>query len=279
MPLPVNGRKGGHAEKIQIDCSKELQEDVVFWEEYGVIAKFLGLNWPRKDIKKWVECNWGSRTVVKFIAKGFFVVLFEEKEERNRSLIDRNWFVNSHAVYIQPWRPHFDPTPLAVYSELVWIQLYNLPIEYWSEELWEKIGRTLGALLETDFDDEEDIYKSAQMRIAAVKRIPESIILVSECGEWIQKVEIEKKLSRCPRCGRKFHGEKECKMYVRKARNVPRKPLQIWRRKIEESKTTVEFQGNKINKEDVQTHMKEIKKSKILPMLNEGDKENMVDNI
>ncbi|GLJ52661.1 hypothetical protein SUGI_1120870 [Cryptomeria japonica] len=150
--------------------------------------------------------------VVKFIAKGFFVVLFEEKEERNRALTDRNCFVNSHAVYIQPWTPHFDPTPLAFYSEPVWIRLYNLPIEYWSEELWEKIGITLGTLLETYYDDEEDICKSARMRIAAVKRIPESIILVSECGERIQKVEIEKHLSRCPRCGSKFHGDKENRM-------------------------------------------------------------------
>ncbi|GLJ50081.1 hypothetical protein SUGI_1065190 [Cryptomeria japonica] len=188
--------------------------------------------------------------VVKFIAKGFFVVLFEEEEERNHALTNRNWFVNSHAVYIQPWTPHFDPTPLVVYSELVWIQLYNLPIEYWSEELWEKIGRKLGTLLEIDFDDEEDICKSARMRIAAVKSIPESITLVSDCREWIQKVEIEKNLARCPRCGRKFHDKKECKMYVRKARNVPRKPIQTWRRKIEESKKMVESQGNEKNKED-----------------------------
>ncbi|GLJ50071.1 hypothetical protein SUGI_1064930 [Cryptomeria japonica] len=213
-----------HAEEILIDFTKELKEDVVFWEEYVVIAKFIGLNRLRKDIKNWVECNWGKRTVAKFIAKGFFVVLFEEEEERNHALTDRIWFVNTHVVYIQPWMPHFDPTPLVGYFEPVWIYLYNLLIEYWSEELWQKIGRTLGTLLEIDFDDEEDICKSARMRIAVVKSIPESITLVSECGEWIQKVEIEKNLARCPRCGSKFHGEKECKMYVRKARNVPRKP-------------------------------------------------------
>ncbi|GLJ16004.1 hypothetical protein SUGI_0265060 [Cryptomeria japonica] len=157
MSLPVSGEKGGHAEEIQIDFTKELKEDVVFGVEHAVIAKLIGLNWSRKDIKKWVECNWGKITVIKFIAKGFFAVLFEEEEEINRALIDRNWFVNTHVVYIQSWTPHFDPTPLVVYSEPVWIRLYNLPIEYWSEDLWEKIGRTLGTLLETDFDDEEDI--------------------------------------------------------------------------------------------------------------------------
>ncbi|GLJ50080.1 hypothetical protein SUGI_1065180 [Cryptomeria japonica] len=44
MSLPINGGKGGHAEKIRIDCSKELKEDMVFWEEYAVITKFIGLN-------------------------------------------------------------------------------------------------------------------------------------------------------------------------------------------------------------------------------------------
>ncbi|GLJ28168.1 hypothetical protein SUGI_0553330 [Cryptomeria japonica] len=250
MSLAVNGGRGGHAEEIRIDLSKELKEDVVFWEEYAVIAKIIGLNWLRKDIIKWVECNWGKRTMIKFIAKVFIVVLFEEVEERNHVLTDRNWFINTHVVYIQPWMPHFDPTLLAVYSEPIWICLYNLPIEYWSEELWEKIGRTFGTLLEIDFDDVEDICKCARMRIATVKSIPESITLVSKYREWTQKVEIEKELARCPRCGRKFHGKKECKMYGRKAIKVLRKPTQSWRRKIEESKKMVEFQGKEKNKED-----------------------------
>ncbi|GLJ55642.1 hypothetical protein SUGI_1195050 [Cryptomeria japonica] len=218
MSIPVNGGKGGHAEDVRIDFSKELKEDVVFWEDFAVIAKIIGLNWSRKEIKNWVECNWGKRTVTKFIAK----------------------------VYIQPWAPHFDPTPLAIYSEPVWIWLYNLPIEYWSEEFWEKIGRTLGTLLEIDFDDVEDICKCARMKIAVVKKIPERITLVSEFGEWSQKVEIEKEISRCPRCGSKFHGEKECKMFIRRANKIFRKPLQAWRRKTEKKKKMVECQDKSL---------------------------------
>ncbi|GLJ44504.1 hypothetical protein SUGI_0934240 [Cryptomeria japonica] len=238
MSIPVNGGKGGHAEDIHIDFFKEPKEDVVFWEDFVVIAKIIGLNWPRKEIRNWVECNWGKRTITKFIAKGFFVVLFEKEEERNIVLTERNWFILSHAIYIQPWAPHFDPTPLAVYSEPVWIRLYNLPIEYWSEELWEKIGITLGTLLEADFDDVEDICKCARMKIAAVKKIPERVTLVSEFGEWSQKVEIDKEISRCLRCGSKFHGEQECKMFVRKANKIFRKPLQEIKKITEENAVT-----------------------------------------
>ncbi|GLJ07930.1 hypothetical protein SUGI_0077700 [Cryptomeria japonica] len=149
--------------------------------------------------------------------------------------------------------PQFDLTPLAVYSELVWIRLYNLPLEYWSEDLWEKIGRTLGTLLETDYNDEEDICKCVRLRIAIVKRIPEHITLISDHGEWSQKVEIDKEISRCPRCGSKFHGEQDCKMFIRKANKIFRKPVQIWRKISDEKKKMIENQDKIQKAEDEQS--------------------------
>ncbi|GLJ32128.1 hypothetical protein SUGI_0646940 [Cryptomeria japonica] len=250
MSLPFNGGKGGHAEDVHLDFTKELKEDLVFWEDYAVIAKIIGLNWPRKEIRNWVECNWGKRTVTKFIAKGFFLVLFEEKEERIRALTNRNWFIKSHAVYIQPWMPHFDPALLAIYSEPVWIRLSNLPIEYWSEELWEKIGKTLGTLLETDYDDEKDICKCAWLRIATVKRIPERITLISVHGEWSQKVEIDKEISRCPRCGSKFHGEQDCKM-LEIMEEAALEDGEINQKVLNVGTSVENFKGSRINTEEV----------------------------
>ncbi|GLJ11048.1 hypothetical protein SUGI_0141330 [Cryptomeria japonica] len=115
------------------------------------------------------------------------MVLFEEGEDRNQILNQENWYANDHAIYLQPWFPNFDPLPLVVYFAPVWIRLYNLPIEYWSEALLEKIGRTLGTLLEVDFYDEDDLCKYACMRIAVVKRIPESITLLSPSQECPQE--------------------------------------------------------------------------------------------
>ncbi|GLJ22107.1 hypothetical protein SUGI_0414740 [Cryptomeria japonica] len=200
----------------------------------------------------------GLHTVIKFIPKGFFVVLFEDGEDINRILNQENWFANNHAIYLQPWSPNFDPIPLAVYSTPVWIRLYNLPIEYWSEDLLEKIGRTLGTLLEVDFDDEDDLYKYAHLRIAAVKRIPESVTFLTSSSEWRQQVEIKKEIKQCPRCGSKFHGLDECNMFVRKARNVLRKPTQFWRQKPKNSLKMVTDQEGKKSGDVDQTHNQEM---------------------
>ncbi|GLJ25158.1 hypothetical protein SUGI_0481230 [Cryptomeria japonica] len=183
-PLVVNGgledftgkSKGRlHEEKdeIVVDLMEEMEEDRQFWEEQAVIARIIGLNWSRKNIRSWLEDKLGDRIVIKFIPKGFFVVLFENQSERDRILNQENWFADKHTVYFQPRTPNFDPIPLVIYSCPIWICLYNLPIEYWGEVFLEKIGRMLGTMLEIDVDDEDDLCKYVRLRITIVRRILE----------------------------------------------------------------------------------------------------------
>ncbi|GLJ26552.1 hypothetical protein SUGI_0514550 [Cryptomeria japonica] len=157
-----------------------------------MIARIIGLNWSRKNIRSWVEDKWGDQIVIKFLPKGFFVVLFEKRSERDRILNQENWFADKHAVYLQPWTPNFDPILLAVYSCSIWICLYNLAIDYWGEVFLEKIDIMLGMVLEIGVDDEEDLCKYARLRIAVVRRIPEHITLHTSNGAWRQQIEVEK---------------------------------------------------------------------------------------
>ncbi|GLJ54923.1 hypothetical protein SUGI_1179210 [Cryptomeria japonica] len=231
--------QAGSKEDITIDFSEEMEEDRSFWENQAVIARIIGLNWSKKAITEWVEGNWGSQVVIKFIPKGFFVVLFEEELVRDSILNQRSWFVNKHALYLQPWTPNFNPIPLVYYSAPIWIRLYNLPIKYWGDGFLKKVGRTLGTLLEVDVDDEADLCKYARLRVAVVRRIPESISLLTANGEWRQQLEIEKEIRQCQRCGSRMHGEEGCKLFVRKARKVFRKLIQNWKRKSVSLEKTV----------------------------------------
>ncbi|GLJ48336.1 hypothetical protein SUGI_1020440 [Cryptomeria japonica] len=140
-PLDIDGRAEGfvgnpkgrlfaEASETAVDLTEELEEDIQFWEEQAVIARIIDLNWSRKNIRIWVEEKWGEWIVIKFIPKGFFVVLFENHLERDRILNHENWFADKHVVYLQPWTPNFNPIPLVVYSCPKWVSLYNLSIEY-----------------------------------------------------------------------------------------------------------------------------------------------------
>lgn len=173
--------------KIKIDLIEEVEDERFLFEKQAVIARFIVPKMYRKTIHDWVDNNWRKHIVIKFIPKGFFVAIFTEESERNHILEKKNWYLGNHPLYIQPWTPNFNPTPLAVYEVSAWIRLFNLPIEYWSDSSLEKIGRTLGTLLEIDEEIiENDLYTYTRLKIAAVKTIPQSITILASNGAWNQ---------------------------------------------------------------------------------------------
>ncbi|GLJ49384.1 hypothetical protein SUGI_1044890 [Cryptomeria japonica] len=123
--------------------------------------------------------------MMKFLPKGFFVAIFTEKGIRDQILSSKNWYFDNLPLYIQSWTPNFNPLKLVVYETPVWIELYNLPIKYWGDSSLEKIGRTLGTLLDIDEEIiENDSYIYARIKIAAIEQIPSIINLRIDNGLW-----------------------------------------------------------------------------------------------
>ncbi|GLJ47543.1 hypothetical protein SUGI_1004050 [Cryptomeria japonica] len=139
----VPGLSSSNGEFI-IDLSMEISAEKALWEDFAVIARIIGPKISRMEINNWVFKNWGEDNVVKYIPKGFFVVVFSQESERCRILNQENWFVNDNPIYLQPWSLNLNLTPLAVYDSPIWIRLYNLPIEYWDDVVLEKNWKILG---------------------------------------------------------------------------------------------------------------------------------------
>ncbi|GLJ21567.1 hypothetical protein SUGI_0400030 [Cryptomeria japonica] len=171
---------------VEIDLSDEIIEDLDLWEKLAVICKVVGPKMERK-IKSWIDEHWHSKMVAKFTPKGFFIVIFTEEDEKDKIMQHGNWFLDNHPIYMQPWFPNFDLVTLAYYEKPIWIRLYNLMIEYWGESNLDKIGRTLGTLLEIDENVvEKDSYLYARIKFIAVKKVPAFIHLKSEDIFWSQ---------------------------------------------------------------------------------------------
>ncbi|GLJ31319.1 hypothetical protein SUGI_0628310 [Cryptomeria japonica] len=93
-----------------------------------------------------------------------FIAIFRDFKVKERILNTGVWFCwNMCMVLLEP------------YSTPVWIRLYNLSIEYWVENCLEKIGRSLGTLLEIDEDlTKMDSYLYAKIRVSGSKKDPEN---------------------------------------------------------------------------------------------------------
>ncbi|GLJ38011.1 hypothetical protein SUGI_0773670 [Cryptomeria japonica] len=89
------------------------------------------------------------------------------------------WMFEDSPMYIQPWAPNFNPLKCSPYDSSIWVRLYNLSIEYWNKECLDKIGRSLGTLMEVDEDiSYGDQYVYVRMKLAVVMEILRRIGLV-----------------------------------------------------------------------------------------------------
>lgn len=141
--------------------------------ELALIYRVIGPRSVRATIRAWLAENWKRMAIVKFLPKGFFVAIFTSKQDRDEVAQGGVWKLNGWPIYMELWSPNFDPVKSDPYEGPIWIRLYNLPLEFWVKDCIEKIGRTLGTLLDVDSDIfEGDSYLYARIQIAAISRVP-----------------------------------------------------------------------------------------------------------
>ncbi|GLJ42904.1 hypothetical protein SUGI_0889390 [Cryptomeria japonica] len=255
----LDGASSDDRRNIQtIDVSDEIEEDINFLNDLAIICRFIGQRSDRKTIEKWIEETWKTPQITKFMPKGFFIMVFASEEERKKVLDGGLWTMRSKPLYIQKWCRNFNPSKTEPYEKPIWIRLNNLPLEYWSEEALEKIGRSLGTLMELDAEIANgNSYLYARIKLVAVRRMPQLIKLRGHGMEWIQLIEVEEEKHYCSLCGRRNHDSDKCKnkkskKKVWRAKQVvgirnTEEPLQITNSEMVDVKT-----GKKQNGEDLE---------------------------
>jgi len=76
---------------------------------------------PPKATHHWLDLNWKKmiqgQVSLTFCGKGFFVFLFEKKEDRDLIFRSGPYFMGSRGMYLNKWTPYFileNDTPLVV---------------------------------------------------------------------------------------------------------------------------------------------------------------------
>lgn len=135
---------------LEINASGVVDGEVKSLEEQTLIGKFIRHNPPRCDNRDWILWSWAAATTTTFLPRGFFAVEFKNHQSRSEVLSHQIWRMGSYWIYIEQWTSNFNPKCMALAKEEYWIQLYNLPLEYWTVNYLKKIGSKLGVVLELD---------------------------------------------------------------------------------------------------------------------------------
>ena len=133
-----------------------------------------------------------------FCGQGFFVFIFEKKEDRD--LIFRNgpYFMGSRGMYLNKWDLFFDPEKDIASSVPVWVKLPHLPLHCWSDEDLKAIGNTLGKHIDKS-EPKHPMFSCARICIEVdlEKGFLEAINMSMDSWNHLQTIDYEQIPFKC----------------------------------------------------------------------------------
>lgn len=165
------------------------------------------------DLFHWIFTSWTMECDIHLCSKGFFIVRFASKEVRDTIISVGPWFWGTSGLFMTPWFPDFDPNKMTVSKVLIWVRIYNLPLQFWSERVLEGIGNNIGKYIKTDLERiYERVYTFACIcvEVDLSKGLSDNIRLIYKQKNWLQVLDYENTAFRCRFCRQTGHLQSTC---------------------------------------------------------------------
>jgi len=177
-------------------------------------------------LTQWVKEIWGGvlkeLPEVQALPRGWFALHFA-KENYTDLVLARYWHIEMAPVLLKRWSPLFDPEREQIGAGLLWVRLPGLPLQYWSEEVFMRIGNALGSYL----DHERTFVESRNRTLACIlvyldthEGLEEKITLHWGKFTRVQILDYEGVPFRCCRCHKVGHIFKDCPLN-KKLEDIP----------------------------------------------------------
>lgn len=118
----------------------------------SLYGKFFGKPPPFDQVKEILQSKWSDLGVfhISDLPNGYLFIRCETLDAMQRLLFDAPWAMNDIILQLVPWQPFFEPVFTKLSIATIWVQLHNLPIEFWDGESLETISALFGRLLKID---------------------------------------------------------------------------------------------------------------------------------
>lgn len=147
------------------------------------------------------------------LPNGYLLIRCSTHEAMQKLLFDGSWAVNGIVLQLVPWKPYFKPAFTKLSTAALWVQLHNLPVEFWEGEALETISSLLGRLLRND-DFTASLSRSKYARICVeidlAKPLKQGFWIGDEDNRVFVVVLYERLPTLCYLCGLVRHGSNSC---------------------------------------------------------------------
>lgn len=104
-------------------------------------------------LRQWAEEIWGTLLkelpAIKVLARGWFSLHFH-RVEYTEWILSQFWHIELAPVLLKRWDPLFDPEREQLGTRPIWVRFLGLPMQFWTPQVFKRIGDALGTYLEHD---------------------------------------------------------------------------------------------------------------------------------
>ncbi|XP_073002499.1 uncharacterized protein [Typha latifolia] len=218
-------KPGAIPAEILVKLRNQLKDSVVIEPEVlekcrerwklSLFGSFLGKGIPLVRMKTllgklWVAIEGFS---ISDMAEGYYVFRFEKEEDLNHVLTNGPWTIQGQVLNLIPWRNNFRPSPEAFTTAPSWIQLHNLPQEYWELEALIPVAAFFGRPLrvdETTLDHTRSRFARVCIEADLSKPLKTAVWLGPKEERVDHRVMYESIPKFCFKCGTIGHKAEEC---------------------------------------------------------------------
>ncbi|XP_071906083.1 uncharacterized protein [Coffea arabica] len=188
--------------------------------QLSLFGKFKGENIVNyMGVKSFVTAAWGYPKDLKVVELGpnFFQFLIHGEQERERILGGGPWMMDSQLLVMNRWFEGIEEDENAFNKALLWVQIWNLPVHWMSEEVGRKIGAVFSRVNEVIIP-QTGSKEGRHIKLLVVADISQpllrgTIVKVEGSTKWVSF-----KYERCPdfcyNCEIMGHCERNCKRLV-----------------------------------------------------------------
>ncbi|XP_073004938.1 uncharacterized protein [Typha latifolia] len=180
-----------------------------------LFGRFLGRGITLERLKGTLATLWRGIDgfSVSDMEEGYYVFRFDNEEDMMYAVSNGPWMIMGRVLNLISWRNNFRPTAEAFTTTPIWIQLPNLPKEYWELEALIPVAAYFGKPLrvdETTLDHTRSRFARVCVEIDLAKPLKTVVWLGPKEDELEQVAIYEGILALCYRCGRIGHMEEAC---------------------------------------------------------------------
>ncbi|KAK8544463.1 hypothetical protein V6N13_056242 [Hibiscus sabdariffa] len=119
---------------------------------YALVGQFIGAAPNFLALKKTVESIWGKSLLSKVSLAGsnFYVFSFVDVTARDWVLENGPWHIQHKPLVLRKWEPNLQRLDFDLTRMPVWVQLYNVSLEFFSKRGLSYIASALGVPLYMD---------------------------------------------------------------------------------------------------------------------------------